>query len=59
MISDKNFYACESHVDCIIDDFINLYGLTPNLNLNDININYVCCNYCNKIAKYVLDFIEI
>ena len=51
------FYACESNVEYVIDDFINLYGVTPELNFND-NINEVCCEYCHEFAKYVLRFIE-
>lgn len=55
---NKKFYSCESHIDCVIDDFIKIYGLTPNLNFNDFKLNYVYCNYCDKVAKYIVDSIE-
>lgn len=51
------FYSCESHVEYVIDDFINLYGVTPEFNFND-NFNEVYCDYCYEFAKYVLSFIE-
>lgn len=55
----EKFYSCEFHIECVIDDFINLYdGLTPILNFNDPKLNYVYCNYCSEVAKYIVDYIE-
>lgn len=49
----REFYSCEEHVDCVIDDFINLYEFFPELNYcEDLKHR---CNYCESYAKYVLE----
>lgn len=54
-MEEHKFYACDNHIDDVIDDFINLYGITPNLNLNEEREkNY--CNYCLEYGKYILIF---
>lgn len=49
----KNFYACDEHIEYVIDDFINLYESNPKLDYCEIS-NQVCCNYCDNFARYVL-----
>lgn len=51
------FYACDDHINYVIEDFINLYGITPDFDFNkDMERNY--CNYCLEYGKYVLIFSE-
>ena len=48
-----DFYACEEHIEDIIDDFINVYNISPNIIFtNETCKNY--CNYCDYCAKYML-----
>ncbi len=49
----NNFYACDEHIDEVIDDFINMYNETPELVFNN-QLKENCCNYCSNNAKYLL-----
>lgn len=55
---DSVFYSCEEHVDCVIDDFLNLYNETPNVDLL-YSYDEKYCKYCNEYAKYIVSFIKL
>lgn len=47
------YYSCDNHIEYVIEDFINKYESTPNLEL-DIPESSNYCNYCNNYAIYVI-----
>ena len=50
----KVIYACDEHVDYIIDDFINNYNVAPDINLvNGMNCS---CEHCSELVKYMISF---
>lgn len=54
MHNKKVIYACDEHIEIALDDFINQYEEAPETFLVDDKK----CSYCDKIAKYEINFFE-
>ena len=50
----KVFYACNEHVEYVIDDCIDEYNIAPSINLvEDLEKS---CEHCGELVKYVISF---
>jgi CxxH/CxxC protein (TIGR04129 family) len=46
-------YACEEHIDFVMEDFIDEFEVAPTLELLD-SPSKETCNWCQKQAQYAL-----
>lgn len=50
-------YACQEHIDYIMEDFIDKYTVAPTMELID-NGEHKKCDWCNQPAAYLLKLEE-
>jgi CxxH/CxxC protein (TIGR04129 family) len=46
-------YACEEHIDYVMEDFIDQYEAAPTMEQLEHNENKICA-WCKKTASYML-----
>lgn len=52
--TDRAYYACDEHVDYILDDYIYAEGTFPQINKIEPNDLWITCAYCEKKSVYLV-----
>lgn len=50
-------YACQEHIDYVMEDFIDKYTVPPTMELID-NDEHKNCDWCSQPAAYLLTLEE-